>query len=290
MEKFVTLAASGLAYGAILALVALGFLVLYKATGIINFAHGDLLTLGAYLAVWGTNDLKLPIVAAYILALVLMGVLGAILERTVRGPLQDKPVIVVVIATLAVAIVIRGLLTLWQGSTPKSVPTPVGNNTVTLFGAVIAQQRVLIMVIAPLAIIGLIVLFHRTSFGRQLRALAADPQTAALMGIRGTYVAMAAFAISASLAGMAGILVAPLSAVDINFGFGFMVAAFAVAVIGGFGSFGGVVAGALVFGIVKQLVGGYIWPDYADLLPYILMFGVIAIRPEGLVATKRSRL
>lgn len=290
MEKFVTLAASGLAYGAILALVALGFLVLYKATGIINFAHGDLLTLGAYLAIWGTKDLGLPVIVAYILALVLMGVLGAVLERVVRGPLQDKPVIVVVIATLAVAIVIRGLLALWQGSTPKSVPSPVGNNTITVFGAVIAQQRILIIVIASIALVGLILLFHRTSFGRQLRALAADPDTTALMGVRGTYVAMAAFAISASLAGLAGILVAPLSAVDLNFGFSFMVAAFAVAVIGGFGSFGGVVLGALVFGLIKQLVGGYLWPDYADLLPYILMFVVIAIRPEGFVMTRRSRL
>ncbi len=290
MEKFVTLTASGLAYGAILALVALGFIVLYKATGIINFAHGDLMTLGAYLAIWGVEDLDLPVIIAYILALVLMAVLGVVMERAVRGPLQDKPVIVVVIATLAVAIVIRGLLALWQGSTPKVVPSPVGNKTVTIFGAAISQQRILIVVVATICITALILLFQRTSFGRQLRALAADPETAALMGVRGTYVAMAAFALSAVLAGLSGILVAPLSAVDLSFGFSFMVAAFAVAVIGGFGSFTGVVIGALVIGLVKQLIGGYLWPEYSDVVPYLLMFAVIVVRPEGLIAMKRSRL
>lgn len=290
MEKFVTLTASGLAYGAVLALVALGFIVLYKATGIINFAHGDLMTLGAYLAIWGTKDLDLPVVVAYVLALVVMAIIGVVMERAVRGPLRDKPVIVVVIATLAVAIVIRGLLSLWQGSTPKVVPSPVGNKTVKILGAAIAQQRILIVVVAAIAVTGLIVLFQRTSFGRQLRALAADPDTAALMGVRGTFVAMAAFALSAALAGLSGILVAPLSSVDLSFGFSFMVAAFAVAVIGGFGSFTGVVIGALVIGLVRQLIGGYLWPEYSDLLPYILMFAVIVVRPEGLVSMKRSRL
>ncbi len=101
---------------------------------------------------------------------------------------------------------------------------------------------------------------------------------------------MAAFALSAVFAGLAGILVGPLSAVDLNFGFSLMVTAFAAAVIGGFGSLGGVLIGALVIGLVQQLVGGYLWPEFADLLPYILMFVVIALRPEGLVAVERSRL
>ncbi|MFN8036485.1 MAG: branched-chain amino acid ABC transporter permease [Acidimicrobiia bacterium] len=290
MEKFIGLAADGIAYGAILALVALGFLVLYKATGIINFAHGELITLGAYLAVWATGDLGLTPVPGYLVALALMAVIGVVLERIVRAPLRGKPMLVVVIATLAAAIVIRGLIALWQGSYPQALVSPVGLRVVHIGGAAVAQQRILIVVVAAVSIAGLMVLFGRTSFGRQVRALAADPDTAALQGVRRTYVAMAAFALSAVLAGLAGILVAPLSAVDLNFGFGLMVTAFAVAVIGGFGSFGGVVVGALMIGIVEKLVGGYFFPDYADLLPYVLMFVVIAVRPEGLVAVERSRL
>jgi branched-chain amino acid transport system permease protein len=290
MEKFIALAASGIAYGAVLALVALGFIVLYKATGIINFAHGDLVALGAYLAVWATKDLGLPSVAGYVVALALMVVVGAVMERVVRAPLRGKPVLVVVIATLAMAIVIRGLIALWQGSTPRSLVTPVGNRVIHVGGAAIAQQRIVIVAVAAVSITGLILLFQRTSFGRQVRALAADPDTAILMGVRSTYVAMAAFALSAVFAGLAGILVGPLSAVDLNFGFSLMVTAFAAAVIGGFGSLGGVLIGALVIGLVQQLVGGYLWPEYADLLPYILMFVVIALRPEGLVAVERSRL
>lgn len=290
MEKFVALTASGVAYGAVLALVALGFIVLYKATGIINFAHGDLVGLGAYLAVWAIDDLNLPSVAGYLVALALMAVVGVVMERVVRAPLRDKPVLVVVIATLAMAIVIRGLIALWQGSNPKTLVSPVGNRALHVAGAAIAQQRVVIVVVATVSIAGLILLFQRTSFGRQVRALAADPDTAVLMGVRATYVAMAAFALSAVFAGLAGILVAPLSAVDLNFGFSLMVTAFAVAVVGGFGSLGGVVVGALVIGLVQQLVGGYLWPEYAGLLPYILMFVVISVRPEGLIVVERSRL
>lgn len=290
MEKFVALAASGVAYGAVLALVALGFIVLHKATGIINFAHGDLVGLGAYLAVWATTDLGMPTVPAYVVALALMAVVGVAFERAVRGPLRGKPVLVVVIATLAVAIVIRGLIAVWQGSTPRVLATPVGARTVRIAGASVAQQRVMIVAVAAVVITLLVLLFGRTSFGRQVRALAADPEAAVLQGVRGTQVAMAAFALSAVLAGLAGILVAPLSVVDLNFGFSLMVTAFAVAVLGGFGSFGGVVLGALAIGLVQQLVGGYLWPGYADLLPYILMFAVIAVRPEGIVAVRSSRL
>jgi len=168
-------AASGIAYGAVLALVALGFIVLYKATGIINFAHGDLVALGAYLAVWATKDLGLPSVAGYVVALALMVVVGAVMERVVRAPLRGKPVLVVVIATLAMAIVIRGLIALWQGSTPRSLVTPVGNRVIHVGGAAIAQQRIVIVAVAAVSITGLILLFQRTSFGRQVRGRAADP-------------------------------------------------------------------------------------------------------------------
>ncbi len=290
MEKFVALTASGIAYGAILALVALGFIILYKATGIINFAHGDLVALGAYLAVWGTKDLGLPTIPSYLLALLLMAVIGVVMERIARAPLRGKPVLVVIIATLAMAIVIRGLVSLWQGSTPQSLASPVGNRVFHIAGAAVAQQRVVIVAVAAVSIIGLVLLFQRTAFGRQVRALAADPDTASLLGVRGAYVAMAAFALSAVFAGLAGILVGPLSAVNLTFGFSLMVTAFAVAVIGGFGSLGGVVVGGMVVGLIQQLLGGYLWPEYADLLPYILMFVVIAVRPEGLVVLQRSRL
>ena len=290
MEKFVALLASGIALGAVLAVAALGFLVLYKATGVINFAHGDLITLGAYLALWTIASLGLPTIPGYLLALVLMFGVGIVIERLAYAPLRRRQPLAVVIATLAAAIALRGLVGIWQGSTPKSLPSPVGNRTVHILGAPVAQQRLLIVVVAAVAIIAVLAAFQRTAFGRQLRALAADPDTARLQGVRTRMVAIVAFGLSATLAALAGILVAPLSAVDLTFGFDLMISAFAAAVLGGFGSLGGVVAGSLVIGLVQQLLGGYVFTQYASTLPFILMLVVIAFRPEGLIVMKRSRL
>ena len=290
MDKFVALTASGVAYGAVLAVVALGFLVLYKATGVVNFAHGDLVTLGAYLAIWATGSLGLPSVAGYVLAIALMGAVGVAVERVAYAPLRSRPPMVVVIATLAAAIVIRGVIAVWQGSEPKSLVSPVGNRVVHVAGAAIADQRLLIMGVAAVAVLLLLYVFQRTPYGRQVRALATDPETARLAGVRVRAVAMGAFALSAMLAALAGILIAPLGAVDLNFGFGLMVTAFAAAVLGGFGSLGGVVLGALVIGLIQQLVGGYVLTNYAGTFPAIVLFAVIAIRPQGLVDLTRSRL
>jgi branched-chain amino acid transport system permease protein len=290
VEKFVALTASGVAFGAVLAIVALGFLVLYKATGVINFAHGDLVTLGAYVALSAIRDYDLPIVAGYVVALVLMFGVGVLIERIAHAPLRRRPHMVVVIATLAAAITIRGAVSVWQGSEPKSLPTPVGDDVVHIFGAVIAYQRLLIIGVSALAVLGLIYLFQQTAFGRQVRALAADPDTARLHGVRARSIAMIAFGMSATLAALAGVLIAPLTAVDLNFGFHLMVLAFAAAVVGGFGSLGGVVAGSLAIGLTQQLLGGYVMPTYASTLPFVLLFLVIVLRPTGLVDLERTRL
>lgn len=290
MEKFVALTASGIAFGAVLAIVALGFLVLYKATGVINFAHGDLVTLGAYIALSAIRDHDLPTVAGYVVALVVMFGIGVLIERVAHAPLRRRPHLVVVIATLAAAICIRGAVSVWQGSEPKSLPSPVGDRVVHIVGAVVAYQRLLIIGVSALAVLGLVYLFQRTGFGRQVRALATDPDTARLHGVRTRSIAMVAFGMSATMAALAGVLVAPLTAVDLNFGFNLMVLAFAAAVIGGFGSLGGVVAGSLVIGLTQQLLGGYVLPDYASTLPFVLLFLIIVLRPAGLVDLERSRL
>jgi branched-chain amino acid transport system permease protein len=215
---------------------------------------------------------------------------GVLIERVAYAPLRRRPPLVVVIATLAAAIVIRGFIALWQGSEPKTLATPVGDGVLRVAGAAIAYQRLLIVGVGAIAVLLLLLVFQRTSFGRHVRALASDPETARLMGIRVRTVAMAAFALSSALAALAGLLVAPLGAVDLNFGFGLMITAFAAAVLGGFGSLGGVVLGALVIGLIQQLVGGYVLPDYSATFPAIVLFIVIAVRPEGLINLTRSRL
>ena len=292
MERFIALLASGIALGAIVALVAAGFLVLYKATGVVNFAHGDLMTAGAFVAVWAIDDVGLPTIPAYLVSLAVLWCVGILLERLVYTPLRHRSMMVIVIGTLGAAIVIRYTLVLWQGSTPQQLPTPVGSNNVWyLGGAAISYQRTMIVVFTAIVLAGLYYLFNRTSFGRQVRALASDRETAQLQGIRVRRLGMVSFGLSAALAALAGILIAPLTSVDLSLGFNVMLIAFAAAIIGGFGSLTGVILGSLSIGLAQQLVGGYMTQSFAVAIPFIVMLVVIMVRPSGLVGEEaRVRL
>lgn len=288
MTRFIALSASGLALGGILALVAAGLLVLYKATNILNFAHGDLITLGGYLAFWSISDLGMPTAAGYAFTLVVMFMVGVLIERVAHAPLRRRPEMIVVIATLAAALAIRAVLGLWFGSQPKRLESPVGDGAVLVFEAAIARQRILIIVVAALVLGALLWAFQRTAFGRQVRAMAADPEMAQLVGVRDRTISIVAFGLSATLAGLAGILIAPLTALNLNFGFGLLIGAFVAAVVGGMGSLGGVVIGAVLVGMLQQVVGSYTFPDYADTLPFIALFLIIAFRPRGLLTRASS--
>jgi branched-chain amino acid transport system permease protein len=291
LDKFIALFASGITIGAIMAIVALGFLVLYKATGIVNFAHGELVTLGSYFGLWAISTIGLPVIPGYLLALVLMFGGGVVLERVAYAPLRKRPVLIVVIATLAASIVIGGLLALWQGNTPQTLASPVGTGSFTVDGAHISYQQVLVVAVCAVIVVVLLYVFQRTTFGRQVRALASDREMAELVGVRSRAISIFAFGISAVLAGIAGLLIAPLTAVDLTFGFTAMITAFTAAVIGGFGSLPGVVLGGLFIGLLQQVVGGYLVPNYSETLPFIALFIVIVVRPQGLTrAVGRARL
>lgn len=291
MSFFVSVLASGIATGAIIALAALSFLLLYKATGVFNFAMGDLMTLAAYLSVWVSGQHAMPVLPGYILAIIILFGVGVVIERIAYAPLRGRPTYVVVISTLGAAMALRAGIGLWQGTLPVQMPSLLGFDSFELFGATISLQRVLIVVVTAVLIVGLLLLFNHTQLGRQVRSVAADRQMAQLNGIRVTHLSMLAFGASAALAGIAGLLVGPLAPVDLNLGFGIMLSAFAAAIIGGFGSLGGVVLGALILGLAQQTLGAYVLRDYKDIYPFLLMIVVIAIRPEGLFTRPgRARL
>jgi branched-chain amino acid transport system permease protein len=290
VAKFIELSASGIAYGAVLSIVSLGFVVLYKATGVMNFAHGDLVTLGAYLAFWARASLGLPTVAAYVLAIGMLLVVGVAIERVAYAPLRRRSPTTVIVATLAAAIVIEGAISVWQGATPKSLASPVGNRVFGFLGADIPDQDILIVVVGVVLIAALILMFQKTTFGRSVRALAADPETAQLQGVRIRVVSMIAFGLSAALAAVAGVLIGPLTSIDVTFGFNLMVTAFAAAVLGGFGSVGGVILGSILIGLVQQVIGGYLTPSYSTTLPFVALLLVIMVRPSGLRVLQRTRL
>lgn len=284
MSQFIALSAAGVAEGALVALAALGFLLIYNATGVVNFAQGDLITLGAYIAIWAVSDRGMVLWLAYPFTVAVMFVVGVILERVAYAPLRGRSVHVVVITTLGAAVAARSAIGIWQGSTPRPLRSPLQGHVVRWGGAAIAAQRVAIVLVTML-IVGLLGwTFTSTPLGRQLRAVAADRETARLYGIRVNRLSMLAFGLSSALAGVAGILAGPLQNVGLDLGFGLMLGGFAAAILGGFGSFAGVVAGGLMIGLTEKLVGGYVGQSYSAAYPFVLMIGVIALRPTGVFA------
>lgn len=288
-SKFISLTAAGISQGAIVALAAVGFLLVYKATGVVNFAQGDLITLGAYLALWLTRDFDAPILAAYAGAIALMFLIGVVLERVAYAPLRGRSIHVVVIATLGAAIVIRTVIALWLGASPVALDSPARGHLWRVGGAAIPFQRIAIVAVTLLVVAGLTWLFGSTAFGRQVRALAADRETARLHGVRSARLSMVAFGLSAALAGLAGVLIGPAnSSFDITLGFSVMLGGFAAAILGGFGSLTGVVIGGFLIGLVEQLFGGYVLRDYRGAYPFVLMILVIALRPQGLLSGRAA--
>ncbi len=286
MSRFVALLAAGIASGSIYALVALGFVLIYKATGVINFAQGDLATLGAYLAFWAASTHGLSIWLAYAVAIGLMFLFGIGLERVTAAPLRHRSVHVVVIATLGAGLAIRAFIGIWQGSRPRNLRSPLGIRTIEVLGARIPIQNVLIVGVTAIVVVGLVVLFERTQFGRQLRALATDNEAARLQGIMVTRMSMLTFGMAGALAALGGVLFAPIATVNLNLGFVAMLNGFAAAILGGFGRIGGVVVGALMIGVVEQLAAGYVAHQLREVYPFALMILVIALRPEGLFGSE----
>lgn len=288
MDRFIVLTASGLTQSAIIALIALGFLVIYKATGVVNFAQGDMVTLGAYIALWAYEDQRLTLLSAYGVAIVVMFVFGVLMERAVHAPLRGKSVHTIVIATLGMALVIRSVIVMWWGSRPQRLASPFGYDVFTIGGARIPNQSLLIIVVTAVTVAGLSFLFARTQFGRQLRAVALDRSTAQLQGIRVGRLSMIGFGLSAALSGLAGVLVAPTQALTPGLGFGPMLFSFAAAILGGFGRISGVVIGAVAIGLSQQWLAGYLNHGLSEIYPFIIMLVVIAVRPTGLLGDETS--
>jgi branched-chain amino acid transport system permease protein len=286
LSDFTSYMAAGITKGAIVALAALGFLLTYKATGVVNFAQGSLISLGAYFAIWGASRWGMPIVLAYLFSMAVLFVIGVGIERVAYAPLRGRSVHVVVIATLGAGTIIDTLVNLWYGPNPQALDTPV-DGSFSLFGASIPWQRVLVVAVTVATVLALIWLFNGTQYGRQVRAVAADRDTARLYGVRVNLLSMTAFGLSSALAALAGVLIAPLGSVDINLGFIVMLGGFSAAILGGFGSLTGVVVGGMIIGFVEQVFAAYNYfglnvRDYQSTYPFLLMLIVIAFLPTGL--------
>ncbi|GAB4165858.1 MAG: branched-chain amino acid ABC transporter permease [Rhodocyclaceae bacterium] len=272
----------GLAAGCVYALVAFGFVLIYKATETVNFAQGELMMLGAFLAL-ALAEAGLPWWIALAGAAGLMALLGMALERLVLRPVLGRPQFSIVMLTLGLGLIARGL----AGSVPewgaqtRALPTPLSGQSVRLAGLTLAADQLLVMAVTAALAAALYAFFHGTRLGLAMRAASQNQLGACYMGVALGRMHSLAWALSAATAAVAGVLLAPVTFVHPDMGT-IGLKAFPAAVIGGFGSLPGALAGGLLIGVVEAGAGFYLPEGAKDVAAYVVMLLVLMIRPSGL--------
>jgi branched-chain amino acid transport system permease protein len=282
MGQILQLTINGLALGSVYALIALGFVIVYTATGVVNFAAGEFVMIGTFLGVTMIVQAGLPLPAAYAATLLGMALFGVLFYALVYLPLQRRPIVTVIIGTVAAGIVMQNTAVLIWGSFPYRLPSPFSGKLLTIGGSVVPLHNVAVIFITAILVVGLYVLLYRTTLGSSMRATAQDPETARLMGIRVDYLFAFTWVLAALLAGVAGLLLGPIWFADVNVGGPLALKAFAATIIGGFGSVPGAILGGLFVGLSEILGASFISSTYKDGFSFLLMLLFLLMRPQGI--------
>jgi branched-chain amino acid transport system permease protein len=282
MEQFLQLLINALAIGSIYAVIALSFEIAYEASGVVNFATGQLVTTGALVGASAMAYTQAQVPVSYLATMLAMAAVGIAFFLLVFQPLRTKPAVTVVIGTVAVGISIQNCSQLIWGPLPAATASPVGAATLSMFGATIRIHAIFVIAATMVLIGGVYTLLHHTPLGKQFRALAQDPDAARLMGIRVGRLYLITWILVAALAGIAGLLLAPMWFIDVTMGDSLALKAFAAAIIGGFGSIPGAICGGILVGLAEILGASYISSAYKDALVFLLMIGFLLVRPQGL--------
>ena len=288
---------NGLTTGALYALVALGFSMVYGVLKLLNFAHGDLYMVGAYIGFFviqwfgGAQHLSIAVplllVIMFVLAAGLVGGLGVAIERFAYRPLRDAPRIAPLITAIGVSFFLESSALLLFGAQYRVYNTAdfISLSSGIQIGSVtIDSVQILVLVLGVVLMVGLQLLVNRTRLGRQVRAVAADREAAEMLGINVNFVITATFFLGSALAGVAGIMGGLLfNQVTSTIGFIAGLKAFSAAVVGGIGSIPGAMLGGLVIGVAESFVTGYISSTYSNLIVFGILIVVMLIRPSGLL-------
>ena len=274
---------SGISQGCIYGLIALGFVLIYKATETVNFAQGELMMLGAFLGVTATTVLGLPYWAAVAATLLAMALFGFLLERAVLEPILGQPAFAIIMVTIGIGYVARGLVTMipgW-GTDTHVLETPFRGEIVRAGGLVVAAEHLVIIAATVVLVATLYAFFRFSRVGIAMQAASQNQLAAYYMGIPVRRLNGLIWAISAAVAALAGLLLAPLTFVHVNMGF-IGLKAFPAAVVGGFGSLPGAIVGGVIIGVVEALSGVYLPEGFKDVAAYVVVLIMLAVRPNGL--------
>jgi branched-chain amino acid transport system permease protein len=279
MAVFLQTLVGGFSLGAIYALVAMGFSLVYRTMGLVNFAHGDVVMIGAYVASTFYLSVKLPFVPAMAIALIVTGLVGVVIEFVLR-PLENKDFDLMLIGTIGFGIVLQALAILIWGTTGRAVRNPVPAAPIDLLGARIRAYDLVVLAVTAVAMVLLVLFLQRTKRGVAMQAVAMDHEAATAVGIHVGRSNAMAFAIGAGLAALAGGLAGPLLYVAPTMGGSLGIKGFAAAILGGFGNMPGAIVGGLAIGILDSFSAGH-FQGYSDLVTFLVFTVAIMIRPTG---------
>jgi branched-chain amino acid transport system permease protein len=274
---------SGLGLGSMYGLIALGFHVTYVVSNTVNFSQGSAMMLGAVLGYTFAVTLGWPLPLAAMMALALCALFGAVIERTLVRPFADRGSNAWLMATVAGGIVLDNVVLFTFGKEPRGFPSVLASKPVDVFGAGVYPLQLVIPVAGIAIAVLLQVVFSRTRLGKALLAVVQNPDAARLMGINVRLAISVSFMISTALAGLAGLLIAPLFSVHSDMGTLFGIKAFAVAILGGITSASGVMLAGLAYGLIEALVTAYLGSVYTQIVAFSVVILALAFMPNGLM-------
>jgi branched-chain amino acid transport system permease protein len=281
MDQFIQLTLTGLTNGAILAMAALGFVLIYKSSDVINFAQGEFLLVGAYITYAMIAQFGLAWPLGMLVTLVLAVALGVAIERLVLRPLIGEPIISVIMVTIGLSSLLRAIVSTIWGNLPKAFPPFIPSQPVKILSATVGADRLWAIVIAVLLLALFTFFFRRSRQGIAMRAVADDQQAALSMGISVKKIFAWAWSIAAFSAAIGGALVANVVGVSgVVSGFGLRV--FPVLILGGLDSIPGAIIGGVIIGLLETYTGGYIGQGLNSVIPFIVLILILMIRPYGL--------
>lgn len=282
MIEFLQQTINGLVMGSSYVLTALGLTLIFGMLDMLNFAHGELLMLGAFIAVALVTGLGLPYLVAIPIAMVVVAIIGVFIQRLAFNPLRNADRVSLLVSSLGVSIILQNLVRLIWGPDPRNLPSPFTDVQLHFSGMILNGQRLFVVFVAAVFIAILYYVIQKTKVGIAMRACAFDMKTARLMGIKANKIIIMTFAIGAGMAASAGTLLAPIFSVYPTMGVMATTKAFVVVLLGGIGNVGGAIVGGLILGLVETYAAGYWSSEYKDVIAFVIMILVLLFKPAGL--------
>ncbi len=281
---------SGIAQGCIYGLIALGFVLIYKATETVSFAQGDLMMVGAFGGLLAMKVLGFSVWVAVPAAVIAMMLLGVLLERAVIRPILGQPAFSIVMLTIGVGYVLRGVITMIPdvGTDTHTLPLPYAGQVLKLGTLVVSAEQLVIIVVTAVLCALLFALFRYSTLGIAMQASSQNQLAAYYMGIPVKRLNGLVWGLAAGVAAIAGLLLAPITFVHANMGF-IGLKAFPAAVVGGFSSLPGAIVGGLIIGIVESLSGFYLPEGFKDVMAYVVVLLMLMLKPNGLFGERLSK-